>query len=87
MVKGGADHGAAESVVADYVGNVAPLVTRWNGSGWRRVSTPRTPAQTNDPLQHGTLNGIACIPHEACVAVGSEPHGDATTTLIESNQS
>ncbi len=66
---------------------VAPLVTRWNGSGWRRASTPRTPAQTNDPLQHGTLNGIACIPHEACMAVGSEPHGNGTTTLIESNQS
>jgi hypothetical protein len=66
---------------------VAPLVTRWNGSGWRRASTPRTPAQTNDPLQHGTLNGIACIPYEACMAVGSEPHGNATTTLIESNQS
>jgi hypothetical protein len=63
----------------------APLVTRWNGSGWRRASTPRTPAQTNAPLQHGALNAITCVPHGACVAVGSQPHGKATTTLIESD--
>ncbi|HZE15619.1 MAG TPA: hypothetical protein VE197_07860 [Mycobacterium sp.] len=65
----------------------APLITRWNGSRWTRASTPRTPAQTNAPLQHGALNAIACVPHGACVAVGSQPHGQATTTLIESNHS
>jgi hypothetical protein len=63
----------------------APLITQWNGSRWTRASTPRTPAQTNAPLQHGALNDIACVPHGACMAVGSQPHGRGTATLIESS--
>jgi hypothetical protein len=62
----------------------APLVARWSGSRWTRVSTPRTPAQANAPLQHGGLNAIACLPLGGCVAVGSQPHGKANATLIES---
>ena len=65
----------------------APLITLWTGSRWSRVSTPRTPAQTGVPLQRGSLNAISCVAHGACVAVGSQPHGSSTTTLIESNQS
>jgi hypothetical protein len=79
--------GQVYSNVSGSQSRVTPLLTRWNGSRWTRATTPRTPAQTNDPLEHGALNGIACVPRGACVAVGSQPHGQATTTLIESNHS
>ncbi len=75
--------GQAYSNVSGPRSRALPLITRWNGSRWTSASTPRTPAQTNDPLQHGALSAIACVPHGACVAVGSQPHGQATTTLIE----
>jgi hypothetical protein len=79
--------GQVYSNVSGSQSRTAPLIIRWNGSRWTRASTPRTPAQSNAPLQHGALNAIACIPHGACVAVGSQPHDQATTTLIESNHS
>jgi hypothetical protein len=63
----------------------APLVMRWSGSAWQRVATPHTPAQTGLPHEHGALNGISCVANGACVAVGSQPRGRATTTLIESS--
>ena len=79
--------GQLYSNVSGSQSRTAPLIIRWNGSRWTRASIPRTPAQSNAPLQHGALNAIACVPHGACVAVGSQPHGQATTTLIESNHS
>jgi hypothetical protein len=62
----------------------APLLERWNGLGWARVATPHTPGQAGNGRAHGALGAIACRRGGVCTAVGQQPHGANTTTLVES---
>jgi hypothetical protein len=55
------------------------LVERWNGLGWKVVSSPNPPQSTGSHL-----HGVSCIGPSRCYAVGDYTSGGtAGTTLIE----
>jgi hypothetical protein len=66
------------SAVGNYVdsaGNQFALAERWDGSRWRRQSTPRITG-----AQGAVLSGVSCVSRRACAAVGS--YTDAAGTQL-----
>lgn len=65
-----------------------PVVERWNGARWRRLTIPKAPAPPSvngyfDKLDP-SLFGISCIPLMGCTAVGAQAEGNDSVTLAQS---
>jgi len=63
----------------------APLVERWNGSRWARVTVPRAPGPPAALYLNPSLFGVSCVARSGCTAVGAQAQGNESATLAQSN--
>jgi hypothetical protein len=60
-------------------GSTYPMIYRWDGTRWSRM----TPAATPGGNDESPLNGIACPSASSCVAVGATGHASSAQTMVQ----
>jgi|HubBroStandDraft_1064217.scaffolds.fasta_scaffold04641_4 hypothetical protein len=76
-------YGKAATDIAAAASSVKPLADWWNGTGWQ-AELPPVPSGASKGSAQVTLTEVACVSAHACLAIGSDARGAASSPVVDS---